>query len=433
MTGRFSFFSDMVAGLLERTPFRSGGTTETGMAALCQALMSGRGEVSGKRVATEILSRYRDIGPEERLAFFHHLAGGLDVDPAAIIAAAQDYAKAPSGRSYQALATAAEPPRQEFLRRLNQAPGATYELVKMRLELLRLLPDHPELGALDVDFIHLFRSWFNRGFLVLRRIDWHTPANILEKIIQYEAVHAINDWSDLQRRILPSDRRCFAFFHPAMLEEPLIFVEVALTPGVPHSVQKLLAEARTPISSSEADTAVFYSISNCQEGLRGISFGNSLIKQVVEELHQELPGITTFVTLSPIPGLMKHLRASEDPSAAAIVAAAAEGEAALKPHAGELRRLAADYLLNARSPRGEPADPVARFHLGNGAQVHRIHAGADTSLNGLRQSAGAMVNYLYDPSRIETNHETFVSDQVIAASKDVRALSQAAPAAGKTK
>lgn len=433
MAGRFSFFSEMVAGLLERTPFRSQAATEAGLPALCQALVSGRGEVSGKRIAAEILSRYREIGPEERLAFFHSMAKDMDVEPASIIKAAQAYAEAPSGRSYQALATAAEPPRQEFLRRLNQAPGATFELVKMRLELLKLLPDHPELGPLDVDFTHLFRSWFNRGFLVLRRIDWHTPANILEKIIQYEAVHAINDWSDLQRRVLPADRRCFAFFHPAMLEEPLIFVEVALTPGVPDSVQQLLAEARAPISEAEADTAVFYSISNCQEGLRGISFGNSLIKQVVEELHHELPGITTFVTLSPIPGLMKHLSASEDPAAAAIIAASREGASALAPHSADLRRLAADYLLNARNARGEPADPVARFHLGNGAQVHKIHAGADTSPNGLRQSAGAMVNYLYDPARIETNHEAFVSDQVIAASKEVRALSQTAPAAGKTK
>lgn len=433
MAGRLSFFSDMVTGLLERTPFRQTPATSAGLPALTEALLSGRGEVSGKRIASEILSRYRALGAEERLAFFRAMAREMDLTPELISAAARAYAEAPSAETYAALAEASEPPRQEFLRRLNQAPGATYELVKMRLELLKLLPDHPELGPVDLDFSHLFRSWFNRGFLVLRHIDWRTPANILEKIIQYEAVHAINDWSDLQRRILPPDRRCFAFFHPAMLEEPLIFVEVALTRGVPSSIQQLLAEGRDPIPGNEADTAVFYSISNCQEGLRGISFGNSLIKQVVEELHQELPAITTFVTLSPIPGLMKYLRESADPAARALSDAAALGVAELAPRQADLRRLAAEYLLTARNRRGEPADPVARFHLGNGALLHRIHAGADISANGLRQSAGAMVNYLYDPALIEANHEAFVADHLVAASKEVRALVQATPAAGKVK
>ena len=429
--GRFSFFSEIVTGLLERTPFGAPEGTDQTLDALCHALLSGRGEISGKRVAQDILSRYKGLAPDERLTFFRLMAQGMDVDTKAVIRAAEAYGKAPTGASYAALADAAEPPRQEFLRRLNQAPGATLELVRMRLDLLGVLRDHPELAPLDLDFIHLFRSWFNRGFLVLRRIDWRTPANILEKIIAYEAVHAINDWSDLQRRLLPEDRRCFAFFHPAMLEEPLIFVEVALCKGIPGSVQSLLAETRTPLPLAQADTAVFYSISNCQEGLRGISFGNSLIKQVVEELRQELPHLDSFVTLSPIPGLMRHLATQEGEAPRAIAKAAKAGDRKrLEAMAPQIRLAAADYLVNAK--RGAaPLDPVARFHLGNGALIHRVHAGADISDNGIRQSAGAMVSYLYDLARVEANHEGFATANRVVISKEIKTLLQTGAAQGK--
>lgn len=433
MAGRFSFFGDMMAGLLERSPFGLAPTADIGLPDLCHALISGRGEVSGKRMAQDILSRYRNLGPAERLGFFRLLNDEMTVDLDRVVAAAEACRAEASGASYKALAEASEPARLELLRRLNQAPGATLDLVRMRLDLLNLLPDHPDLAPLDVDFVHLFRSWFNRGFLVLRRIDWHTPANILEKIIEYEAVHAINDWDDLRRRLLPADRRCFAFFHPAMLEEPLIFVEVALCEGVPGSVQALLAESRDAVAGKAVDTAVFYSISNCQEGLRGISFGNSLIKQVVEELHQELPQVRSFVTLSPIPGLMRHLKSqTENPVAAKLVAAVAAGDRkALAALADETRVLAADYLVKAKSPRCGPADPVARFHLGNGALVHQVHAMADTSANGLRQSAGAMVNYLYDLTKVETNHEAFATENRVITSKDIKSLLQQGKAQGK--
>jgi malonyl-CoA decarboxylase len=242
---------------------------------------------------------------------------------------------------------------------------------------------------------------------VLRPINWSSPAEILEKIIAYEAVHAIDSWDDLRRRLQPSDRRCFGFFHPAMAGEPLIFVEVALTKGIPGSVQDLLADGRDGIDAQDADTAVFYSISNCQAGLAGISFGNSLIKQVAADLSRDLPALKTFVTLSPIPGLNTWRR---------------NAEPAL-PAEADISAVAAHYLLNAKRPDGMPVDPVARFHLGNGAMVHAVHAGADLSENGMAQSNGAMVNYLYDLSRITTNHEEFVAEKSVIASADVKALS----------
>ncbi|MBV0892053.1 malonyl-CoA decarboxylase [Paracoccus sp. Z118] len=432
--GRFSFFTHMMAGLLEREPQRGGSAGGESIETMAAALLSGRGEVSGMRLAADILARYGDLDEAQRTAFFGWMARELDVDPGAIIAAAEAYRDGGDVDSYARLADAAEPCRQELLRRLNQAAGATLDLVRMRLDLLRLLPAHPELAALDLDFKHLFRSWFNRGFLVLRPIDWHTPANILEKIVEYEAVHAINDWSDLQRRVMPADRRCFAFFHPAMLEEPLIFVEVALCDGVPDSVQGLLAENRDVLADDDLDTAVFYSISNCQEGLRGISFGNSLIKQVVEELHQELPQLRTFVTLSPVPGLMRHLREQDSDSARKLVAAADAGDRqALGALEGELRAHVARWLVETKRPDGTPADPVARFHLGNGAELHQIHTLADVSPNGMKQSASAMVSYLYDLASVEANHEAFATQNLVVTSKDIRALLPKGKPTGKTK
>lgn len=375
---------------------------------LCASLLGATGEISGSVLAETILDRFEALDDAGKRAFFTHLAQGLAVDPARIREALTGLEAGVNAQSYGAFLAVAEPPRQELIRRLNQLPGATPRLVRMRADLLRLGGKEPLMRALDLDFRHLFTSWFNRGFLVLRPVNWQSPALILEKIIAYEAVHAIDSWDDLRRRLLPGDRRCFAFFHPAMPNEPLIFVEVALTKGVPNSVQALLAENRQSLQAEAADTAVFYSISNCQAGLAGISFGNSLIKQVAYDLAAELPGLSTFVTLSPLPGLMDWLNDAgladrvEDPET--------------------LRRLAAGYLLTARRGDGLPIDPVARFHLGNGAMVHAVHAGADTSTKGLRQSGGAMVNYLYDLKKVSQNHERFASRHEIAASAAVRAL-----------
>ncbi len=380
--------------------------------ALTAELAAAVSDTAGLATATRILQRYAEMTDAAKLAFFRHLAGEMNLDPAALRAALDAYEADPSGRTYRAFMTASEPPRQELIRRLNQVPGATGLLVGMRADLLRLGREEPALQALDLDFRHLFRSWFNRGFLVLRPISWESPAHILEKIIAYEAVHAIRSWEDLRRRLAPPDRRCFAFFHPAMPDEPLIFVEVALMKGVPSSIRAVLDEDRTSLPPAEADTAVFYSISNCQPGLASISFGNSLIKQVASDLSMAFPGLKTFVTLSPIPGLMRWLEAGK------VIWDGSDAK--------RMQSLAAHYLLSAKRPDGTPVDPVARFHLGNGALVHAVHAGADTSENGLRQSGGAMVNYLYDLARVGQYHDRFAAKGEVIATSSVKSLAATA-------
>jgi malonyl-CoA decarboxylase len=412
---------DLLTTLFERK--RGGEVAASGkpLPDLCRALLSGQGEVSGMKRAAEVLLRYRQADSAARAAFFRFLADGMDLDPVALTQAAQAYAQTPDAANLATVLHAAEPPRQELLRRLNQAPGGTADLVAMRVDLMAAAKDAPDLARVDLDFRHLFASWFNRGFLVLRRIGWESPANILEKIIAYEAVHEIQSWDDLRRRLEPPDRRCFAFFHPAMPDDPLIFVEVALTQGIPGAIGPLLAEDRQPLGPGQVDTAVFYSISNCQAGLRGISFGNSLIKQVVDVLGREVTGLKTFVTLSPIPGLTRWIEGqAQDATAQAMLGAAADQ---IPPEA--LRQVAARYLLEAKAKDGGPLDPVARFHLGNGAEVHDIHAEADLSAKGMQQSCGAMVNYLYDPARVEQNHEAFATHHTIAAARGVKALLQA--------
>jgi malonyl-CoA decarboxylase len=382
------------------------------LSALADDLVGTTGEISGLAIAEDILSRFEIMDDAQKLEFFQYLATAMNIDPANVRRTLEAYEKTPSKASYRAFASAAEPARQEMVRRLNRVPGATAALVRMRADLLRIGRGMPDLEALDLDFRHLFASWFNRGFLVLRPINWESPAHILEKIIAYEAVHTIDSWDDLRRRLEPTDRRCFAFFHPSMPDEPLIFVEVALNKGIPGSVQTLLAQDRKARPEAEADTAVFYSISNCQPGLANISFGNSLIKQVVSDLAAELTGLTTFVTLSPIPGLTKWL--------------AHENHAWDCDQPGQMKALAADYLLNAKAQDGLPVDPVARFHLGNGAIIHAVHADADISENGRSQSGGAMVNYLYDLRDVSQNHEAFVSNKNVAATPYVHALAREA-------
>ncbi|MCA1284253.1 malonyl-CoA decarboxylase [Salipiger bermudensis] len=409
-----TILADLLSTVFERR-YRIGGSAKPDnrpLEALTTDLIGASGEISGQTVARSILERYEGMEDDAKLAFFHHLAQDMTIDAEAVRSALDAYEQGQSKSSYRAFMEAAEPPRQELIRRLNQVPGATQALVHMRADLLRLSRGDDSLQALDLDFRHLFASWFNRGFLVLRPMNWDSPAQILEKIIAYEAVHAIDSWDDLRRRLEPEDRRCFAFFHPAMPDEPLIFVEVALTKGVPGSIQTLLAEERDKIAPQEADTAVFYSISNCQSGLASISFGNSLIKQVAADLALELPQLSTFVTLSPIPGFARWLEG--------------EGHGHDVTDDARMTQLAAYYLTNARRPNGAPQDPVARFHLGNGALVHKVHARADTSDKGMAQSGGLMVNYLYDLARVSQNHEHFAASYQIAASPEIR--SQAASA-----
>ncbi|WP_232822933.1 malonyl-CoA decarboxylase [Oceanibium sediminis] len=403
----------MLSSLFERRRLPGRADPARTIEDMCTALLTEEGEVSGIRLAQTILDTYEALEREQKRAFFHYLNDRLELDPAEVATLAGAYAKTGTPEDYRALTRASEPRRQELLRRLNQSFGATAALVRMRVDLLEFLREDADLKRTDFDFVHLLRSWFNRGFLVLRQISWETPASILEKIVAYEAVHAINDWDDLRRRLHPPDRRCFAYFHPTMPDEPLIFVEVALTRTIPDSIQAVLSGDRPPSNPEETSVAVFYSISNCQRGLKGISFGNMLIKQVVGELSAELPQLKTFVTLSPIPGLNAWLRAHDgDDTAGAVLSGTARAE--------DVEHMAARYLLEARTPNGAPLDPVERFHLGNGALVQDVHAGADTSENGLRQSSGAMVNYLYDLAEISQNHETFVRGEALPASRTIR-------------
>lgn len=411
-----SLLAELLSTVFERRQRREAAAAPDGrpLEELASALVGSTGETSGLALAEEILARFKALDDDGKRAFFRHLAMEMNIAPETVRATLDAYEKNPSKASYRAFMAASEPRRQELIRRLNKVPDATGALVRMRADLLRLGRGEPELEALDLDFRHLFASWFNRGFLVLRPISWESPAHILEKIIAYEAVHAIDSWDDLRRRLQPSDRRCFAFFHPSMPDEPLIFVEVALTRDVPRSIQALLAEDREAMPAEDATTAVFYSISNCQAGLASISFGNSLIKQVASDLAAELSGLDTFVTLSPIPGLSKWIRE--------------EGIDMPLQDAEGMRAIAARYLLTAKNKRGQPYDPVARFHLGNGAIVHAVHADADTSPKGRAQSGGAMVNYLYDLGKTAQNHERFAETQEVIAAAGVQTLAAAASA-----
>lgn len=428
---------------------------------LTQSLLSERGEASGAAVSKELLLVLKSLPLEERQRFLLFLAENFHPDSDALAAVAQTFLKTRSHEDAAALAQASEPPRQEVLRRINMAQGGTALLVELRRDLHGMIKEHPELKLLDADMRHLFASWFNRGFLELRRIDWQTSASILEKLIAYEAVHEIQGWDDLRRR-LASDRRCFGFFHPALPDEPLIFVEVALVGGLASSVQSLLErdtdEAKQTANASKANSAIFYSISNCQDGLRGISFGNFLIKQVVEELRAEMPSLQCFATLSPVPGFRSWLTAqletkeipeiflNQDERMALLDAAGMPADPeeetqdiaaalasllnqdswvrmaklrdALRP---AILRLAAIYLTQAAALKFR-IDPVARFHLGNGARLERINWMANANKAGLKESYGIMVNYLYDPAMIEEHHEAFTRDKKVARAAAVEAL-----------
>ncbi|WP_296424534.1 malonyl-CoA decarboxylase [Yoonia sp.] len=409
-----SLLADLLSTLIDRRIPVLGGERADGrtIETLCRDLIGSRGEVSGYALARQILDQYAAMDDAQKRAFFTFLNVDMDIDTTAVSEATNAYAADGSEVHYRRLMMAAEPPRQELARRLNQVPGATGRIVAMRKDLLRFIKTDPALAKLDTDLRHLLSSWFNRGFLVLRPINWESPAHVLEKIIAYEAVHAIDSWDDLRRRLQPTDRRCFGFFHPAMPDEPLIFVEVALTKGIPTSIHSVLTEGRDLLTEKQADTAVFYSISNCQAGLAGISFGNSLIKQVASDLNRALPQLKTFVTLSPIPGLMQWITEN--------------GHGGSTGDTDALRGLAARYLLESKREGGLPRDPVARFHLKNGASIHDVHAGADLSPNGLAQSGGAMVNYLYDLARITENHEAFATTHKVAASATMRSLARKA-------
>ncbi len=400
--------------------------------ALCRDLLSTRGEASGTALAREVMEAYLAMDGEARLRFFFLLLEEFEADAAAVAEAVDAYLRKPDAERLRALHRVTEAPRQELFRRMNMAPQGTRRLVELRAELMGHLRAHPELRRVDSDLQGLLSGWFNPGFLSLTRIDWNSPASLLEKIVRYEKVHRIPALEALRRR-LAEDRRCFAFFHPAMPDEPLIFVEVALVKGIADRVQPLLDEAAPVFPPREADTAIFYSINNCHEGLRGVTLGNFLIKLVVADLQRDLPHVRQFATLSPVPGFAAWLAEATERGDPVI----GEKERALLRHLQEegwyrdpervealktpLLRLCAHYLVRVKE-RGRPRDPVARFHLHNGARLERIDWLADLSEKGLAESHGIMVNYLYDPARIERNHEAYVASGEVIHSPAVKAL-----------
>ncbi|TVR08624.1 MAG: MCD, Malonyl-CoA decarboxylase MCD [Salinarimonadaceae bacterium] len=451
MVATMSFFTDMLQQIADRgrtliSPRRPSPRSYGELRALAEALLTNRGEVSGVARAAELLDGFAGASAKDRDEFLRALALDFGPDEAKVEEAIAAYRAEPGPHAAMKLHVGAEPRRQELLRKLNRTPGGTLALLRMREETLARLSEDRALADLDADFRHLFSSWFNRGFLGLKRIDWTSPAHVLEKIIRYEAVHKIENFEELKSRLAPEDRRLYAFFHPALTEEPLIFVEVALTQAIPGAIAPILDPAHEIVPEKQATTAVFYSISNCQKGLAGVSFGNFLIKQVVEELRRDLPQLRTFVTLSPVPGFAQWLRTETADAESAFLGPqeraalaphfSAQGEpdfealaAALHGDLGEtVRTLAATYLVHVRSQRESglerPRDPVARFHLGNGARLEHVHAQADMSRKGLAQGAGVMVNYLYDLDAIERNHEAYAERGEVAVSSEVRRLAK---------
>lgn len=404
----------------------------------CKVLMSERGEANSVAIGHQLIEHFEHLPEDQLISFFVRLALDFSPDPKEVLSAAQAYAEQQSAANLKRLMLASEPPRQELFRRINRTPGGTATIVGMRRTLLRNLRANPELQALEDDLLHLLSSWFNPGFLEMQKVDWGSPARLLEKLIEHEAVHEIDGWDDLRRRLAP-DRRCFAFFHPQLPDEPLIFVEVALVPEMPASIAPLIDKKSPPLTPDQFKVAAFYSISNCQPGLRGVSLGNFLIKRVAEQLHRELPQIKTFCTLSPIPGFAAWLQDTTDfeqiqgnrrglglrlSQAREQLLAASNGDLAGLANASlqrsltpalhdALLRLCSAYLTHQSVAAG--GDPVARFHLDNGARLERINLLGDLSRKGLKQSCGLMVNYLYDLHKVEANHEKFVHGEVVHA------------------
>lgn len=384
---------------------------------LADALLSLRGRASGPALASAFFDLYEASDMAARHEFLGKIHDAHPADAAAIEKAIAAWSEKQDESSARALHAATESPSQKLIRVLNLAPQGTERLIGMREDLLAAPKGQTGLAAFDRDLEGAFSNWFNAGFLELRRIAWDSPASVLERIIRYEAVHQIRGWDDLRRRVEPVDRRCYGFFHPQMMDDPLIFVEVALTKELPGAIHQIIAEERETVDPSEATCAIFYSINNCRTGLRGIPFGNYLIKRVVGLLQQELSQLNTFATLSPVPGFAKWL-AKEQASDAAV------------PPAKELRELGAKYLVNAKGRGGQPLDPVARFHLGNGARLEAVHANADLSENGQRQAHGVMVNYVYDLGEIEANHFALTELGTVVTSKAVQSLLEDTDAKG---
>lgn len=409
--------SRLAPSLLRKQLF--GQETET-LSSLCRMMMGSDGEYSSMLLAERILNAYEKLDEVGRLNFFWSLHSDYDIDLDAVRSAIDSYDQNPDAANLVSVTRSAEPGRRELLRRINMAPQGTARLVKMREHLLGAIAQQPELKRIDVDFHHLFTAWFNRGFLLMEPIDWTTPAHILEKIIAYEAVHEIESWRELRRRLEPADRYCYGFFHPSMEDEPLVFVEVALTDEVPRGIAQILQrDASSPLPENPA-CAIFYSISNCHKGLAGISFGNFLIKQVASSLKLRFPQLKSFVTISPVPGLRRWLEQEAESSDEIASLVKQLSESMDESIRSALQKQVARYFLEARNEQGEPLDPVARFHLKNGAMLDRINILGNTTEASMQSAFGTMVNYLYDLSRVEDNHLAYVNDSRVVASSSVK-------------
>ena len=372
-----------------------------------ESVMTSSGEVSSLVYAEHLLTLIEQLNDDDLVIFLKKLAENYDIDPSALSEASKEYAAEKTQANLEKVSTASEPDWVELFRRLNTTPNGTVRLVRLRERIRGLVKDNAEIAFFNSSLLSLFKSWFNPSFLVLEKIDWSTPANILEKIIEYEAVHEINSWDDLRARLAPDDRRCFAFFHPLIPDEPLIFVEVALCSKMPESISEIIKIDREITEYKDINTAVFYSISNCQDGLAGISFGNFLIKKVAHKLKQELDDLNKFVTLSPMPSFVRWLE-----------------KKSLHEDLDEdsLMTQAILYLTESEREDNSPNDPVAKFHLGNGAILEKINLNADLSDKGIMQSKGLMVNYLYNLELLEKNHELFFKTKNVQQSDGIKSL-----------
>ena len=413
-----SFFQNIITSVMKGTRrlnrFRSKGfgKLHNNINKAVDSVMSTSGEVSSLVFAEHLLNLIEDLDDNGLKKFLKDLLKNYDIDTKVLLKDVKNYSSNKNTENFERIRISSEPGWIELFRRLNSSSNGTYRLVKLR-ERIRSLNDE-DLKTFDLRLLKLFKYWFNPSFLVLEKIDWETPANILEKIIEYEAVHEINSWDDLRARLAPIDRQCFAFFHPLIPNDPLIFVEVALTTGIPKSIQKIINLDRQEIEIEDANTAIFYSISNCHNGLLGISFGNFLIKQVASNLKRELPDLNQFMTLSPLPGFMKWMEEYSPITFERCSEKNCDDE--------ELIKNAVKYLTKSERKDGMPNDPVGRFHVGNGASLERINLNADMSEKGLSQSYGIMANYMYDLAVVEQNHEIFFKDKVVPVSKEIESL-----------
>ena len=421
---KFNFFNDLINSLFDKPNkkksfnFFSDKKKILSTRDFIDNVALAKGEVSALGYAEFLMQHCEKLDEKELIIFFKLMRENFDISSLELSQAVDEYKVNSNSENLITLLKFSEPKRREIFRRCNGISRGTIRLVNLRKRLLGILKKNPELKAVDYDLVYLFKNWFNRGFLILRPINWETPAHILEKIIAYEAVHEINSWDELRLRLAPKDRRCFAFFHPAMQDEPIIFVEVALMKNIPSKIQDVLEEKRDFLEPDEANVAVFYSISNCQKGLSGISFGNFLIKQVANDLKFEFNNIKKFVTLSPVPGLRNWIK-NKKPKFEMTLEKFKKSEQFLKVEPS-LMNCAGNYFLKSDRSDGMPNDPVARFHLGNGASLEQINYLGDTSLNGLNLSGGLMVNYLYDLDKVEENHEAYTSENKLNISKNAK-------------